>query len=163
MPLASIVPVSPVAPFPLVERRATGDPSPTLSAQLRGCLRDRRMRVILLLVACLAMSAADLAMTLTHAQTIGFAEANPLAREIMQMGSSLFITAWKLASVTISVGLLYLTRHTRSGELGAWLSLAILVWLMGRWSVYNQQVREFSCDLALSQTYSSHHWVKMDG
>ncbi len=121
----------------------------------------RTVRVGCLLAACIAMGFADLIMTLTHATTIGFAEANPIARMLMDMGSTGPITLWKLASMAVATGLLLAARKTRTGELGAWLSVAILVWLMFRWSTYNDHIQMLTTELSHGQPVSNVCWVHM--
>lgn len=120
------------------------------------------MRVACLVLACLAMSLADLIMTLTHASTIGFAEANPIARAIMDSGTSVPITIWKLATVAIAAGILLGLRKTRTGELGAWLAVVILSWLMVRWSVYNDHIQALTAELAQGSGASNVCWVHVE-
>ncbi|MBX3393515.1 MAG: hypothetical protein KF787_12800 [Phycisphaeraceae bacterium] len=124
--------------------------------------KGRSVRVTCLVLACLAMGAADLAMTLTHARMIGFAEANPIARMLMGTGSSGPVTAWKIASMVVASGILLKIRKTRVGELGAWLSVAILLWLMVRWSAYNDHVQTLTAELAQGSAASNVCWVRLD-
>lgn len=107
------------------------------------------------------MSLADLAMTLTHASTIGFAEANPIARALMDTGSATPVTLWKLGSLVVAFGILFYLRRTRIAELAAWLVVAILGWLMLRWSVYNDHVQLLSAELSTATT-SNVCWVQVE-
>ena len=108
------------------------------------------------------MSLADLAMTLTHASTIGFAEGNPIARELMGGGSVLPVVLWKLATVAVAGGIFFSLRKTRTGELGAWLACVILLWLMVRWSLYNDHVQALTTELARGSGASNVCWVHVD-
>lgn len=124
--------------------------------------RGRCVRVLCLVLACMAMGLADLIMTLTHATTIGFAEANPIARELMGSGSSVGITVWKLGTMAVAGGILVALRRTRTGELGAWLSVAILAWLMIQWSTYNDCIQALTNELARGTPTSNVCWVHME-
>ncbi|HLO42113.1 MAG TPA: DUF5658 family protein [Phycisphaerales bacterium] len=139
----------------------TGTSAHFTAAEVGRLACRRSVRVGCLLAACLAMGFADLIMTLTHATTIGFAEANPIARALMDSGSAGPITLWKLSSMAIATGLLIAARKTRTGELGAWLSVAILVWLMFRWSTYNDHIQMLTAELAHGTPTSNVCWVQM--
>lgn len=136
------------------------DPTPRASASKAE--RGRTVRVACLILACLAMGVADLVMTLTHARMIGFAEANPIARMLMDSGTSGPVTAWKIASMATASGILLLLRKTRAGELGAWLSVVILLWLMVRWSAYNDHIQSLTAELAQGSAVSNVCWVRLD-
>ncbi|MCG3122191.1 MAG: hypothetical protein GIKADHBN_00572 [Phycisphaerales bacterium] len=136
--------------------------SPPVDEVSTRALRLRSIRVTCLVIACLAMSAADLIMTLTHATTIGFAEGNPIARFLMDSGSAGPVTAWKLATLGVALGILWSIRKTRTGELGAWLAVAILVWLMARWSVYNDHIQLLTSELARGTATTNVCWVHME-
>lgn len=138
-----------------------GDPASHALRAARA-VRGRSIRVTCLVIACLAMSAADLIMTLTHATMIGFAEANPIARMVMDSGSTGLVTAWKIATLTVAAGILFGLRKTRTGELGAWLSVVILLWLMARWSVYNDHIQLLTSELARGAAASNVAWVHME-
>ena len=100
----------------------------------------RSRRVNILLVAVLAMSLADLDMTLAYANSGAMIEANPLARALISHGSSGMLAAWKLLSVTLCMGILYRARTRRSAEIAAWVCFLPLVWLIFRWEKYNEQM-----------------------
>ncbi len=100
----------------------------------------RPWRVTSVLAAVVALSLVDLDLTLLYATTLGMVEINPIARSIMGLGSIWVVIAWKLFTAGTSVGLLYYTRRFAVGELGAWVCLATLVWLTGRWMNYNHDV-----------------------
>lgn len=101
--------------------------------------RSRRPRVVVLLVAVLAMSIADLVMTLTYATSVGMIELNPLARAMMHGGTAVELIAWKLATVLLGTGILYFIRHTRGGEVGAWVCALVLGALTAHWINYNRE------------------------
>jgi hypothetical protein len=101
----------------------------------------RSRRVAVLLIGILILSLADLLLTLSHMRTIGMAEANPLAVWIVkETGSAAVLSAFKIVTVALSCGLLFLCRHTRSSEAACWFALGILVALAIAWHRYSAVV-----------------------
>lgn len=101
----------------------------------------RSRRVTVLLFGILILSLADLLLTLHHLRTIGMAEANPLAVWIVQeTGSAAVLSAFKLVTVALSCGLLYLCRQKRSSEAACWFALGILLALAIAWHRYSAMV-----------------------
>jgi hypothetical protein len=100
-------------------------------------LARRDVRVVLLVSLVLLMCAVDLVVTLNYLTTAGFNEANPLARWIMQYNCAWILAGWKLLLTTITCGLLCFTRRHLSGEIGAWVCLGVMLWLMARWHTYS--------------------------
>ncbi len=100
-------------------------------------LARRDVRVALLVVLVLLMCFVDLTVTLNYLTTAGFNEANPLARWIMQFNCAWILAAWKLLLMAITGGLLLFTRKHLSSEIGAWLCLVVMIWLMARWHAYS--------------------------
>ncbi len=100
-------------------------------------LARRDVRVVLLVALVLLMCAVDLIVTLNYLNTAGFNEANPLARWIMQFNCGWILAGWKLLLTTITCGLLCFTRRHLSGEIGAWVCLGVMLWLMARWHTYS--------------------------
>ncbi len=91
----------------------------------------------MLLAATVVLSLADLAVTITHLQSIGMAEANPLAAFLIRStGSSLALAVFKCFTVAVFVMLLYRARNHVQGEIAAWLALFILVGVSIMWYLY---------------------------
>lgn len=99
-------------------------------------LRSRRWRVLVLLALVVALSAADLYLTVMYASTIGLPELNPLARALLRHGSVLDLVLWKLGTVGLCAGILFRLRDRRSAELGAWIACTALVLLTLQWMAY---------------------------
>ena len=102
-------------------------------------LAHRENRVAMLLIAVSSLSLLDFFLTLNQMQTVGMAEANPIVVTLMRMIPS----AWALGglkafSLVTSLTLLHLARHTLTGELGAWLALAIMIGVTAMWGMYLQ-------------------------
>lgn len=107
---------------------------PALAAALGPATRPRRVLLLSVLIA--VFSAIDLHLTILFASTIGLAESNPLARAVMSSGRPGDLMLWKGATVGLCIALLLWTRRSRAAEIGSWLGVAILVWLMCHWSAY---------------------------
>lgn len=123
--------------------------------------RRRPVRVGALLVAVVALSIGDLYMTLVHLRSVGMIEANPLAREVIDLNSPHALAAWKLATVLVAVSLLFLVRRTRSGEAGAWLAVAVLTWLMLHWITYSDALVHLHPEFAVDAARNDPNWVAM--
>lgn len=95
--------------------------------------RSRGLRVLLLVVATALMGLADLILTLTYVRSVGMAEANPLARWLMQFDSVALVVAFKLTTMALCAGLILWRRQTRTAEVGAWVCLLVMVLLTARW------------------------------
>ncbi|MEQ8769065.1 MAG: DUF5658 family protein [Phycisphaerales bacterium] len=133
-------------------------------ARLAGSSRPRRVLMLVGLIAVL--SGIDLYLTLLYASTVGMAEANPLARALLQTGSPTDIALWKFATVGMCGGLLWLTRRARTAELGAWLGVAVLVWLMIHWCRFAQETHHM-VTVAMAVNYDwdasvDHRWVRFE-
>jgi uncharacterized membrane protein YhfC len=121
----------------------------------------RPCRVIALLTAVVLFSLADLYMTLTHLLHFGMLEANPVARKIMQLGSPATLILWKLVTVGIAVGILFWARRRWTAEWAAAFCCFVMIWLTGRWAVYNLQAPEMTPAMqAVAQTQQP-GWVTM--
>lgn len=119
-------------------------PSDQAPGPASGTALGRPCRVIALAVAIALMSLADLHMTLTYARGIGFAEANPLARWVMSYDCAWLLGSWKLLFLAITIGIFLHLRHTRAAEIASWLSLVVMLWLMGQWSQYADKVPQLT-------------------
>jgi len=127
----------------------TGTPALNLSAappavagpvrlDLARPLSSRRWRVLVLLTLVVALSAADLYLTVMYATTIGMSELNPLARALLRHGSVLDVVLWKLGSVVLCAGILFRLRDRRSAEIGAWIAFLALALLTRQWMAYTK-------------------------
>lgn len=108
------------------------------------------------------LSLADLVMTLMHLGAAGLAEGNPIARQVMTYGSPGVLAAWKLATVSLGVGLLYCARRRLIGELAAVFCCLVLVWLMGRWVHYNAHVASLTRELSAVVGNGNPFWVAIE-
>lgn len=99
--------------------------------------RARARRVTLLLAALIVLGMGDLALTITHAFSIGMDEVNPLGAYLIRSDSIAGLTLFKLGSIGITVGLLFKTRHRPFAEAACWLLAAIMVSLTLHWYQYN--------------------------
>jgi hypothetical protein len=126
---------------------------------LRELAKSRPRRVVLLLIAVVAMSLADLDLTITYSTTTGMIETNPIARAIMQGGTVYHLIAWKFATVGLACGLLYAARVHRAAELGAWLSLAVMGWLIIHWLTYNNEVAILTSPQLSAVVEADPRWV----
>ncbi|MBL4810182.1 MAG: hypothetical protein JKY43_09040 [Phycisphaerales bacterium] len=97
---------------------------------------DRSFRVIVLIALIAAMSMVDLYLTILYITHWGMNEVNPLARAMMEYQSPAILGLWKIATVTLGVGILAMIRRKRSAEFGAWIGFLILGLLMTHWVAY---------------------------
>lgn len=102
----------------------------------RSIVHTRARRVTLLVIVTAVLGLLDLAFTLTYASSIGMIELNPLARMLIGLGGAGELIRFKLFTIALSGGTLYLIRHRKGAELCAWLSLAVLVGLSFHWVRY---------------------------
>ena len=126
-----------------------------------GVFKPRPFRVVLLISAIIAMSVIDLILTLTFVTQIGMVEVNPVARELMSYGSPFVITIWKLITVAIFGGILFLIRHKRSAEIGAWIGCALLGSLMVHWGNYVAHTQEHHVELTAGELIDDPEWILM--
>ncbi len=93
------------------------------------------------LAGIILLSAADLALALGHLQTRGLFEANPIAAFLIEAtGSAMVLSAYKMLTVGICVGLLYRLRKHVEGEVAAWCAMVILVITALQWHAYTRQL-----------------------
>jgi len=97
---------------------------------------DRSSRVIVLITLIAAMSIVDLYLTILYITHWGMNEVNPLARAMMEYQSPAILVLWKLATVTLGIGILAMVRRKRTAELGAWVGFLILGLLMTHWVAF---------------------------
>jgi len=122
-------------------------------AELRlGSSRRRRgLRVAIVLIAVVCLSLGDLYSTLTHVNTFGMVEANPVAAQLMAWGPDWTLVLFKLGTVGIAVGLLLRVRQHISSEVGAWILLLIMTALTVHWHRYNAAVTNEFVDIDLNE------------
>lgn len=110
------------------------------------------------------LSLADLIATVTHLQTIGMIEANPVAAWIIQLtGSSWSLASFKGLSVLTCVILLYRVRHRMQGEVASWFSVGVLMALAFYWGVYTEQAVLADRLLASHPDAKPEHWMILAG
>lgn len=118
-------------------------------------LGARRRRVTLLVLAMALMGLADLALTLTFMTSVGMYEVNPIARFMVAVGGAGQLVRYKLFTIVLSGGILYLLRHHKTAERCAWLSCAGLLALSLHWSDYTRRVT----DHPVPHGHFSDRWV----
>lgn len=133
----------------------------TIRPERRRDPRRRPMRVVALLTGVVLLSLGDLSMTLTHVRSVGMFEGNPLARHVINLNSPPALAAWKLATLVLAVGILFRVRHTRAGELGAWVCVAVLTWLTLRWVDYSDEVSALDPAATANAARHDPRWVVM--
>ncbi len=116
----------------------TFNAAPDACAIVADRIRPRRVTIVVLATAALGL--IDLAFTLTYMTSIGMIEANPLARLMVSIGGAGQLVRFKLFTILLSGGLLYLSRERRIAEVAAWLGLLIMLMLSAHWLDYNEQV-----------------------
>lgn len=137
-------------------------PSPLVRFWLVETFRARRFRVVLLLAAIVAMSAIDLYLTILFLTHTGMPEANPLARALISYQSPLVLAAWKFLTVAVCAGILYLVRHRRSGEMGAWVGAAVLAGLMSHWVRFIDHSAVQHAEYVVVGAQIDRNWVSFD-
>lgn len=123
----------------------------------------RPRRVVLLIIAIVLMGLADLLLTLTYMRGVGMIEANPIARYMLSIGRERQLILYKLASLGLCCGTLYLIRRHRKAEVCAWVCSAIMVVLSIHWTRYNvamESLRHEMAEIAL-QGGSGDPWVTL--
>lgn len=121
----------------------------------------RPIRVVMLTFAVLAMSVADLHLTLLHLQSAGMIEGNPLARAVMALNCSWALGAWKMMLVGTTCMILIATRRARSAEIAAWVSAVIMGWLMCQWWAYADSVGALTPALDSIARGKVTNWVQL--
>jgi hypothetical protein len=125
------------------------------------CRRSRR--VLVLLAAILVLSAADRVITLAFAKAGGKMEANPIAVYVAKVTHSPWgLAAFKAASVFTCIALLYRLRRYAVSELGAWLSLAILIAMSVMWHSYSTALDQPEELMLVQDNAASAHWMAFD-
>lgn len=137
-------------------------PAATAPSVLPALVAGRPRVVVLLIVAIILMGLADLALTLTYMRGVGMIEANPIARYMLTIGHERQLILYKLSSLSLCCGTLYLIRRHRKAEICAWLCTAIMVLLSIHWTRYNlamESMRHEMTEVALQG--STEPWITL--
>lgn len=118
--------------------------------------------MVALVAVIIALSLADLAMTLAHVGGAGMLEANPLARQIMRSGSSGAVVAWKVVTAGAGCAILLAIRRHPGAEIGAALCAAVLVWLTTQWSRYNELAHTMTAQIHNTSFDPDPRWVSLE-
>jgi len=115
------------------------DPASDLSMQLPLSESERRRgrRVLLLMAALIVFGLGDLALTITHAFSIGMNEVNPIGAYLIGADSIWGLTLFKCGTIGLTVGLLTLVRHRPIAEAASWMLTLVMVSLTLHWYQYN--------------------------
>lgn len=111
--------------------------------------RCRSLRVTILIVAIIALSLGDLAMTLTFLRSVGMGEANPIARLVIGYNSPALLVIWKCASVLLACLIFARYRHRRFTEMACWGAVIVLAGLTFQWRNYVAETTEISQHLSV--------------
>lgn len=139
--------------------------APGDAAELDPASRARGRRLALLMLAIVLMSVVDLLCTIIYMRTSGMVEMNPLARLMIAVGDLQQLVFFKLGTMVVCCGSLYLARRHARAEGAAWICTSVLLLLTVHWINYNQHVSGFTNDLAvlaLSEGECEPRWIKLD-
>ncbi|MGD9692436.1 MAG: hypothetical protein AB7G17_10480 [Phycisphaerales bacterium] len=103
----------------------------------REWLGARERRVALLVVAVVLMGLTDLLCTLTHMRGPGMIESNPVARWFAMIGGERELVLYKLWTMALSGGLVYLMRRRWQAEAAGWVMVIVMLTLTAHWQRYN--------------------------
>lgn len=148
------------------------DSVPDLRAKEQVCplVRSRVRRINLVLLAVVLMGLADLAYTLTYMRGSGMIEANPIARAMIEIGAARQLVLYKLLTLVVCCGAIYVCRKTRQAELGAWICCSVMLLLTFHWVNYNAMMSEMTTEFAIMAELSqipetasiASHFVRLD-
>ncbi|MEM7227800.1 MAG: DUF5658 family protein [Planctomycetota bacterium] len=125
--------------------------------------RRRSSRVIVLLAVVIALSLADLILTVQHLTSIGMAESNPIAAWVIRTSDSVAaLSLYKLATVAIAVGSLFLVRRHRIAEVASWGAVTVLVALCFRWDAYAATIETDLIPMTHFEIAADQHWLTLD-
>lgn len=126
--------------IPLLPPRRSAEHQAGMPFVIDAVSRGRARRVNLLIIAMVIMGLVDLALTLTYMTSIGMFEVNPIARQMVDLGASRQLVMYKLLTVGISCGAIFMGRYHRVCEICAWCCTIGLLALMAHWVDYNTQL-----------------------
>lgn len=128
--------------------------------------RAARMRRLgLAMIALTLMGLADLYCTLAYMTTSGMIELNPVARAMVSIGDAPQLILFKIFTMTLSCGALFLARDHRRAEPAAWVCTAVMLVLTLHWTSFNKSAPGFTNEfsiLAMSHGEYEPGWVKID-
>ena len=135
---------------------------PLKGAPLNPASRGRSIRVVVLIIAIIALSLGDLSMTLTYLRSVGMGEGNPLARLVIEYNSPALLVAWKCASVLLACIIFGLYRKRAFTEVACWCCVAVLAWLTIRWWNYASEATDLAQHIHVLATASDRaDWVQL--
>ena len=117
--------------------------------------------MVLLLIAIVLMSLGDLYMTLMHLTNVGLMEENPLARGIIRLQSAPLLAIWKILSIALGAGILFVARRRLLAEVACWFCLLVMTWLTVRWIDYSHQLSTLTPYLAGMTDDEGLSWVSL--
>lgn len=139
--------------------------TPAAAAALGGAAAAKPGRprvVVLLIIAIVLMGLADLGLTLTYMRGVGMIEANPIARYMLSIGHERQLILYKLSSLALCCGTLFLIRRHRKAERCAWLCTAIMVGLSIHWTRYNAAMQSMHREMTeVALAGSSEPWITL--
>jgi len=121
----------------------------------------RSLRVTLLAAAMILMGLADLQLTLTYMRSTGLIELNPIARAMIEIGGARQLVMYKLLSIAMSAGVLYILRRHALAERCAWVSCVLLLALTAHWVRYNDAAIESPAAAVALTAAPDHRWVTL--
>lgn len=117
----------------------------------------------MLIFGIVALSAADLLLTLGHLRTIGMREANPVAAWLISASPSLWpLVVYKAATLFVCVSLLFALRRRWQGEAAAWVCLLILTALTVHWQRYSKHMDETHVLQAIASGAMDEDWLTIE-
>jgi Domain of unknown function (DUF5658) len=153
----------------LTDIEATAIMTPSAMTQKAGTTglaevwKNRSRRIMVLLVGIVLLSAADLLVTLTYARNGGMMEANPIVLYLAQVTQSPWVlAAYKVATVSTCVILLYSLRRYAISEAAAWCAVAILACMSFMWRDYASQLNDSQAALLVKCDDQTDHWLTFD-
>lgn len=123
---------------------------------------DRQQRVTALVLMAVVLSLFDLAQTITYMRGVGMLELNPLARVMVELGGARQLVMFKMFTVAVGCGVLYLLRRHALAERCAWVCVVVLVCLALWWMRYNMLVVDIATIADASQLAADPRWVALD-
>jgi len=122
-------------------------------------LPRRSARVVVLLGVIVALSLADLALTMTHVMEIGLIEDNPIARLVLRTGGPGLLVAAKLASLAFAVGVICWARKRGIAEVAAVIGAVVMVWVTVRWVGYIDASAHLSASVEELEAHGGGAWM----
>lgn len=132
-------------------QRPTRRPKRVHAALPELALRRRDLRVVVLVIAIVAMSAGDLYMTVTFLTHGGMIESNPFARAVILQNSPAMLALWKGTTVAMAASILLYARRRGSAELAAWIGVATMTMLTIHWLRYIDETAYYTQMIAMAQ------------